>query len=84
MARDFLTPPQIAARLKVRPGKVLLWIASGELLAINVAENAAGKRPRWRVSEEALQTFLTSRSCRPVEIAAPRRQPRAKTVPHYV
>lgn len=48
----------------IRRGKVLAWIARGELAAINVADRADGK-PRWRIPEAALETFLAGRAARP-------------------
>jgi len=54
----FLTPPEIARRLRVSPEKVLGWIRRAELTAINVS-NAT--RPRYRISPESLERFLRSR-----------------------
>lgn len=76
----FLTPPQIAARYGIKPEKVLRWIANGELVAVNIAERSTG-RPRWRVSEEALQAFERRRSSRPEP--KPTRKSRLE-VPRYV
>jgi excisionase family DNA binding protein len=61
MSATFLTPPEIAKRLRIRPSKVLAWIQSGELAALNIAEKANGKRPRYRVATEALKAFHASR-----------------------
>lgn len=60
---DWLTPPQIARHRQLRVGKVLTWIRSGELLAVNCAERQGG-RPRWRVSADALAAFDQARSNR--------------------
>jgi len=54
-ARDFYTPAEIAERYGVKDSKILAWISSGELLAINTATRAKG-RPRWRISSSSLQT----------------------------
>lgn len=58
----FLTPPQVARLLAVRQGKVLTWIARGELRASNVADRASG-RPRWRIARADLDAFLARRAC---------------------
>ena len=58
----FFTPPQIAKRLRVRGDKVLNWIRKGELCAVNVSDST---RPRYRVSEGDLATFLDRRSVDP-------------------
>jgi len=52
------TTSQVAQQLGVDQGKVLDWIHSGQLVAVNVATNSGG-RPRWRVSQESLAEFLT-------------------------
>ena len=57
----FLTPPEIANRLRVSPNKVLGWIRRGMLGAVNVSD---GLRPRYRVSREALDAFLQGREVR--------------------
>lgn len=71
----YLTPPQIARRLGVKPAKILGFIARGELHAVDVSERR-GKRPRWKVSHEALATFLAVRASRQTPPATSRRRPR--------
>lgn len=66
---SWLSPPQIARDRGVKPAKVLAWIASGELAAVNHAESALG-RPRWRVSREALEAFDRVRSNRAGQLPA--------------
>jgi excisionase family DNA binding protein len=61
---EWLTPPQFAKQLGVQPEKVLSWIRSGELRAVNVAD-LAGRRPRWRMSVEAIEEFLRRREAIP-------------------
>lgn len=56
----FLTPPEVAARLRVTPEQVRSLIRKGMLYAINVG--AGNKRPLYRIPREALQSFLT-RGC---------------------
>lgn len=68
------TTSQVAQQLGVDQGKVLDWIHSGQLVAINVATNSGG-RPRWRVSQESLAEFLTRRKSQ----APPGTRPRRKT-----
>lgn len=60
---EWFTPPQIARQRQLRVGKVLTWIRTGQLLAVNCAEQPGG-RPRWRVSAEALAAFDAARSNR--------------------
>jgi hypothetical protein len=56
-----LTPPMIAKYLRVDVSKVHAWIRAGELVAINVATNRRGRRPRWIVEPDELRAFNTRR-----------------------
>jgi hypothetical protein len=53
--------PVLARFLGVDQDKILGWIHSGELLAIDVSERRGG-RPRWRIPAEAWQAFCVARS----------------------
>ncbi len=78
---QWYTPPQIARDRSLRIGKVVAWIRSGELVAVNCAEQA-GQRPRWRISTEALEAFDRGRSNRvmgPPPAARPRKRAGAAT-----
>jgi len=55
----WLTPPAIARQLGVTNDKVLSWIRSGRLKAVNLSD---GDRPRWKISPADLQVFLDTRS----------------------
>lgn len=81
--KEFLNPPEVARILAVNVNKILAWIASGELPAVNVAEKLNGARPRWRISRTALDAFLASRTpAKPQQTV--RRSPRAKQDKGYV
>lgn len=43
------TPPEIAARLRIKPERVLAMIRAGELRAIDVSSKPGVGRPRYRV-----------------------------------
>jgi hypothetical protein len=77
------TPPEVGRMLRVKPDKVIRWIRAGELIASNLAERATG-RPRWRITQEALDEFLRRR--RAVSRANPvtRRRKREAEVTRYV
>jgi hypothetical protein len=62
--QTWLTPPRLAKQLGVQADKVLSWIRSGELRAINVADRAS-HRPRWRISAEATEEFFRRREAVP-------------------
>lgn len=57
---DHLTPPAVARAYGVNVGKVLAWIRSGELRAVNLASRPGG-RPRWRISADAIAQFEARR-----------------------
>lgn len=57
---EYLTPPEAAKLLRVDPATVICWIRSGELLASNLASRSA-RRPRYRISRQALDDFLAGR-----------------------
>ena len=63
--KQFLTPPEYARRLGICEDKVLHWIQSGELQAINAAKKANGKRPRWRISLQEIKRFEAARTTAP-------------------
>jgi excisionase family DNA binding protein len=75
-----LTPPEIAQMLRVKPSKVLGWIARGELGACNVADRLGG-RPRWRIRQEDLDVFLLRRAAAPRPVMS---RTRKVEVPSYV
>lgn len=81
---EWFTPPQIASSRHIRLAKVLSWIRSGQLEAVNHAENPSG-RPRWRISIHALEAFDRARSCRNQVMPAVRRPARhpSKQVTEY-
>jgi len=52
----------ICERFAVGEYTVLGWIKRGELRAINVGRSPAAKKPRWRITQEALDAFELSRT----------------------
>lgn len=61
MNRPTIAPPELARRYRVNVDKVRGWINTGELRAVNVASKPGG-RPRWRISEAAIEAFELRRS----------------------
>jgi transposase len=76
-------PVEIAELLAVSPDKVRGWLERGELRGSNVASSRSGKRPRWRVSPEALQQFLQSREAVPVVKQIRRRKRQADCIEFF-
>lgn len=85
MSESFITPNQLAKTLGIKADKVLAWIRSGQLVAINVAENPNGQRPRWRIDQDEVTRFLKSRQTKPTETAkAIRRRRKNKPARRWV
>ena len=59
--KSYLSVSGYAKRLRIRPETIREWIKSGELKAINVA-SADSIRPKWRISQEAIDDFEARRS----------------------
>jgi hypothetical protein len=77
------TVNQIMQRYNVTQHTVLGWIARGELKAINVGTEAGKKKPRWRITQEALDAFEALRSTTPPPQPATRRRKRQSQVVEF-
>lgn len=56
-----LSPPELAKRWGISPDKVLSWIRSGELRAMNAATRRGG-RPRFLIDEQDIAAFEARRA----------------------
>lgn len=56
----YLTPPQLAAKLRVKPETIVAAIRRGELRAMDLARPGS-RRPRFRISPEAIREWETQR-----------------------
>lgn len=72
----YFTVRDIEKLLGVDEHAVLGWIKSGELKAINVGRSPNKKKPRWRISQAALEEFERLRSATPLTQITPRRRKR--------
>jgi len=80
---DYLDAPRIAKQLGVKQQRVLSWIHSGELRAVDVSENGKRNRPRWRIARQALEEFLRERSNRKPTPPPRRRKGRGEIVEYF-
>jgi len=71
-----LSTRQAATRLGVNPDKILRWIKTGEIKAINVAQKVGG-RPRYRIDPVDLAAFEARRLVRIQSSASVRRRKHA-------
>lgn len=83
--RKVKTPPEFAEDMRVKPEKVVGWIRSGELEAVDVA-NEGSSRPRFRITPEAIEAFLKRRrTTKPAaKTTAPRRRKASSDVVEFV
>ena len=63
-SRQKLTPPQLAKQWGISDRKVLDWIESGELRAINAATRPDG-RPRYLIDGRDVEAFERRRAVNP-------------------
>jgi hypothetical protein len=56
-----ITPRALARRYRVSPDKILAWIRSGELRAVNIATKPGG-RPRYAIDEADVAAFEERRT----------------------
>jgi excisionase family DNA binding protein len=77
--RRKLSPAEVGAQLSVGRSKVMAWIKSGELRAVNLATKTSG-RPRFRIDVADLKAFEQQRLVRPHE-AQPRHRRRSRSPP---
>jgi hypothetical protein len=71
--RRKVTPPELAARWGVSHEKIVYWIRSGELRAIDASLRRDGGRPRYLIDEADIEVFEQSRQVTPPP-PAPRRR----------
>jgi excisionase family DNA binding protein len=67
MEQDYLSPEEVAQRLRVKATTVRRWIATGALEAETVHE---GKRKRHRIKKVVIETIETSHQPNTTTIAS--------------
>jgi len=72
-SRTKLSPPALAAKWGVSPEKVIAWIRSGELRAIDAATTRGG-RPRYLIDVDDISDFEQRREVQPPPRPAKRRR----------
>jgi hypothetical protein len=73
----------VMKRHSVGRGTVKAWIAAKELAAINVSRSPGSRRPRWRISAEALAAFEATRTAGVPAPRAKRRKSAGDVVEFY-
>jgi hypothetical protein len=62
--RTKITPPQMAREYGVEPAKIISWIKSGELRAIDASEHR-NERPRYLIDRADIAEFEAARAVCP-------------------
>ncbi len=68
------TISQVADRYGVGTHTVLAWIRSGELRAVQCGRRIDSRKPRWRITAEAIKEFELLRSAAPPQPRTRRRK----------
>jgi hypothetical protein len=56
------TVEDLSKRYTVKPHTILAWLHSGELKGINVGRAIDKLKPRWRISQAAVDAFEAART----------------------
>lgn len=75
----YLTPPEVAARFRVKVTTIRSWIVAGRLKAINVS---ATVRPKYRIRPADLEAF--ERSIEVAGVTKVAAKTRKKRPPNYL
>jgi hypothetical protein len=75
--------PDVCERYRVSEATVLHWIHSGQLRALNVGRTPGARRPRWRITAQALEEFEAARSAAPPAPRQRRRRQRDDVIEFY-
>lgn len=78
----YRTPPEAAKELRVGHEKILHFIRTGQLVAVNLSSDPGG-RPRWLIAPEELERFLAARSSTPVTKTKPIRRRKQQQVKDF-
>ena len=73
--RPYLTPSTLAAIWGCKPATVIAMIRRGDLQAVNMAVNPAG-RPHWKITRHAIRDFERARTTEPLPKRKRQRVPR--------
>ena len=77
------TVRELCERFGVTEHTVLAWIRAGELRAVNVGRKSGARKPRWRVSQAALDAFEALRTATLPQPPATRRRQAAGVIEFY-
>jgi hypothetical protein len=73
----------LSKRYCVSEHTILNWIRAGELQAVNVGRLPGAKKPRWRITQEALDQFEAQRTPTPAPLPPRRRKRPTEGIEFY-
>ena len=65
MIAQKMTPPKLAELWGVSPDKIIGFIRSGELRAIDISSNRGSVRPRYLIDKKDIESFELARAVVP-------------------
>lgn len=81
--RSKLTPPQLAKQWGISPDKILAFIRSGELSAIDISSRRGSPRPRYLIDRRDIEAFELARAVIPPAPKIRRRRRRDPAITEY-
>lgn len=83
---SYMSPPQLAKLWRCKSEKVLTFIKTGQLEAVDLSLRPGVGRPRWKITPESVKRFEAARSNRTAARSAPRKYARRQkpSIPQYV
>jgi excisionase family DNA binding protein len=77
------TVQDICDRYGVTEHTVLCWLRTGELRGVNVGRTPGARKPRWRITAQALTDFEAARTATPPAPRQRRRRQRDDVIEFY-
>lgn len=78
-----MTVRDVAELYEVSENTVLTWLHNGSLRGVNVAPDIRSKKPKWRISQAAIDAFEELRTPSPPLPRAPRRKRHGEVIEFY-
>ena len=74
---------EVCEHYGVGEGTVLGWIRSGQLRALNVGRRLGARKPRWKITREAVEAFELLRTHSPPPPTTRRRKSSPEVIEFY-
>lgn len=74
---------EVAQRYAVSKGTVITWVRNGELKAVNISRSRNSKKPRYRITQAAIDAFEAARMPTPPAPRTSRRRSQSSDVVEF-